>query len=59
MKAKYSPRYGCGKCQVGVPCEFRAPGLKMDYVFREGFGTGSHTAKKVVSGITGLLFGKE
>ena len=31
----------------------------MDYVFREGFGTGSHTAKKVVSGITGLLFGKE
>jgi len=31
----------------------------MDYVFREGFGTGSHTAKKVVSGITELLFGKE
>ncbi len=28
MKAKYPPRYGCGKCQVGVPCEFRAPGLK-------------------------------
>lgn len=28
MKAKYSPRYGCGKCQVGVPCENRAPGLK-------------------------------
>ena len=27
MKEKYSPRYGCGKCQVGVPCEFRAPGL--------------------------------
>lgn len=26
MKKKYSPRYGCGKCQVGVPCEFRAPG---------------------------------
>ncbi len=25
MKKKYSPRYGCGKCQVGVPCEFRAP----------------------------------
>lgn len=25
MKAKYSPRYGCGKCQVGVPCEFRSP----------------------------------
>lgn len=29
MKEKYSPRYGCGKCQVGVPCEFRAPGLKI------------------------------
>ena len=26
MKEKYSPRYGCGKCQVGVPCECRAPG---------------------------------
>ena len=29
MKAKYMPRYGCGKCQVGVPCEFRAPGRKV------------------------------
>lgn len=28
MKAKYAPRYGCGKCQVGVPCEFRNPGRK-------------------------------
>ena len=28
MKEKYSPRYGCGKCQVGVPCESSAPGLK-------------------------------
>lgn len=28
MKKKYSPRYGCGKCQVGVPCEFRKPGNK-------------------------------
>lgn len=27
MKAKYSPRYGCGKCQVGVPCETKAPGM--------------------------------
>lgn len=25
MKKKYSPRYGCGKCQVRVPCEFRSP----------------------------------
>ncbi|PKM78501.1 MAG: 4Fe-4S ferredoxin [Firmicutes bacterium HGW-Firmicutes-15] len=22
---KYKPRYGCGKCQVGVPCESRVP----------------------------------
>lgn len=28
MKAKYAPRYGCGKCQVGVPCETSAPGLR-------------------------------
>ncbi|MCL2833568.1 MAG: 4Fe-4S binding protein [Treponema sp.] len=25
-REKYDPRYGCGKCQVKVPCEFRAPG---------------------------------
>ena len=25
MGKKYSPRYGCGKCQVGVPCEHRRP----------------------------------
>ena len=25
MKTKYSPRYGCGKCQVGVPCEKQKP----------------------------------
>ena len=24
-RAKYSPRYGCGKCQVGVPCESKVP----------------------------------
>jgi epoxyqueuosine reductase len=24
--ARYRPRYGCGKCQTGVPCESRAPG---------------------------------
>ena len=30
----------------------------MDYIFREGFGTDSQTAKSFVSGITGLLFGK-
>ena len=26
-KARHDPRYGCGKCQVNVPCEFSAPGL--------------------------------
>ncbi len=31
----------------------------MDYVFREGFGTGSQTTKNLVNGFTGLLFGKE
>lgn len=25
-KEKYAPRYGCGKCQTGVPCESRIPG---------------------------------
>lgn len=25
MLARYKPRYGCGKCQTGVPCEERAP----------------------------------
>ena len=30
----------------------------MDYVFRPGFGTGSETVQKVISGVTGLLFGK-
>ena len=29
------------------------------YVLRDGFGTGSQTASKVISGLTGLLFGKE
>ena len=30
----------------------------MDYGLRDGFGTGSATVKTVVSGISGLLFGK-
>lgn len=25
MLARYKPRYGCGKCQTGVPCEDRIP----------------------------------
>ena len=29
MLAKFSPRYGCGKCQVGVPCERSAPTIRM------------------------------
>lgn len=28
MLDKHRPRYGCGKCQVKVPCESRAPGAK-------------------------------
>ena len=28
VKAKHSPYYGCGKCQVKVPCESMAPGMK-------------------------------
>jgi len=24
---KHKPRYGCGKCQVNIPCESRAPGM--------------------------------
>lgn len=28
MKKKYAPRYGCGKCQVGVPCESGIPKRK-------------------------------
>lgn len=27
-KQKYGPRYGCGKCQVGVPCEGSIPVTK-------------------------------
>lgn len=27
-KVRFSPRYGCGLCQTGVPCESRAPGAK-------------------------------
>ena len=30
----------------------------MDYIFREGFGTGSKTTEKTIDGLAGLLFGK-
>ena len=29
-KKRYVPRYGCGKCQVGVPCENRIPGSRIN-----------------------------
>jgi len=28
VKARHTPYYGCGKCQVKVPCEDRAPGIR-------------------------------
>ena len=31
----------------------------MDYVFRDGFGTGSKTAESVVGGLSKLIFGKK
>ncbi len=31
----------------------------MDYIFREGFGTGSQTAKEAINVLAGLLFGKK
>ena len=47
-----------------IKAEFSKRALKafyesMDYVFREGFGTGSKTVENVVSGISSLLFGKK
>ncbi len=47
-----------------LQAEFSAEALKafydaMDYVFREGFGTESQTARNVLSGISELIFGKE
>ena len=52
------------KSEEYLKAEFRKQTLTafyeaMDYIFREGFGTGSQTAKKVVSGITDLFFGKD
>lgn len=31
---KYKPRYGCGKCQIGVPCESSIPILQSDSAHR-------------------------
>ena len=52
------------KGETFLKAEFKSQTLAafydiMDYIFREGFGTGSHTAEKVVREITGLLFGKD
>ena len=30
----------------------------MDYIFRDGFGTGSESAKEIKDGLAGLLFGE-
>lgn len=34
MLGKYRPRYGCGKCQVHVPCASMAPGLLKNKVLK-------------------------
>lgn len=52
-----------GKGEDQLKAEFTKQSLEafydaMDYIFREGFGTGSQTAKSVLSGIKGLLFGE-
>ena len=52
------------KSQEYLKNEFRKQTLAafyeaMDYIFRDGFGTGSQTFDSVVSGISNLLFGKE
>lgn len=61
FKESYENR---GKTEACLKTEFTKQALEtfydaMDYVMREGFGTGSETAKDMVSGLTGLLFGKE
>lgn len=52
------------KTEKDIKAEFRKHSLKtfyeaMDYVFRDGFGTGSKTVDNMVEGISGLLFGKK
>lgn len=31
LRERYAPRYGCGKCQTLVPCEFCNPKAKVDF----------------------------
>ena len=51
------------KSEACLKAEFTKQNLSvfyytMDSVFRDGFGTGSQTAEKVIRGIAGLLFGE-
>ena len=60
FKDKYK---GKKKDEAQMKAEFAKETLSdfyeaMDYIFRDGFGTGSQTVDQVVSGIQGLLFGK-
>ena len=50
--------------ESAVKAAFAAQNLEdfyhsMDYVFRDGFGTGSQNAEKTISGLSDMLFGKE
>ena len=61
FKEKYSRR---NDSEEELKAEFKKQILDafydaMDYIFRDGFGTGSQTSKNVLSGIKELLFGKE
>ena len=52
------------KSDKEIKAEFSKSAMKefyecMDYVFREGFGTGSKAVENVVTGIKDLLFGKK
>ena len=51
------------KSEECLKVEFREENLRtfydvMDYIFREGFSTGSKTTENVASGIAGILFGE-
>ena len=51
------------KSEECLKVEFREENLRtfydvMDYIFREGFSTGSKTTEDVASGIAGILFGE-
>ena len=53
-----------GKSDEYYQTEFAKQALKefydaMEYIFRDGFGTDSQTAKDIFGGISGLLFGKK